>query len=209
MVTKLQNAGKRSDRVRPARKKQSMPSNVSSELARCFAREKNLVWPWLLDLYRDYCSSMKGGTLRRGGCVWPRSYFSINRCSPEKLCSRTFSSRASRCRWRDGCRGTETEAAVAKSERLQAPALAYQAHFLRGQLAHGRGDRPASLAAFGEGVECWNSAQPLALRGAENFFRENRLQVTKPWWNLHLSGGTGGSAAAEAFACIEAANLAA
>ncbi len=76
-----------------------MPSNVSSELARCLHEKKISFGPGYWICTRDYCSSMKGGTLRRGGCVWPRSYFSINRCSPEKLCSRTFSSRASRCRW--------------------------------------------------------------------------------------------------------------
>src|ERR1700682_900254 len=64
-----------------------------------FAREKNLVWPWLLDRYLALIAMQAG---------------------------------------EPAVAESETDAAVAKIERLQAPVLAYQAHFLRGQLAHER-----------------------------------------------------------------------
>ena len=101
---------------------------------------------------------------------------------------------------------SETEAAVAKSGRLQAPVLAYQAHFLRGQLAQGRGDRSASLAAYGEARKVLETLRSrLHSEELKISFVKNRLQVYEAVVDLHLTAETGESAAAEAFACIEAA----
>src|SRR5437899_846511 len=101
---------------------------------------------------------------------------------------------------------SETDAALARIERLQVPVLAYQAHFLRGQLAHARGDRPAALAAY---VEARKALETLRSRlHSEELkisFVKNRLQVYEALVDLHLSGETTEAADMEAFACIEAA----
>ena len=172
-----------------------------------FAREKNLVWPWLLDLYQGLLLFHEGRYFEaRRLCVAAVVFFDQSLLSGKAVLAHLLLARIALQMGETAVAESETEAAVAKSERLQAPALAYQAHFLRGQLAHGRGDRPASLAAFGEARRVLETLRSrLHSEELKISFVKNRLQVYEALVDLHLSGGTGGSAAAEAFACIEAA----
>ncbi len=101
---------------------------------------------------------------------------------------------------------TETDAAIAKISGLQAPVLAYQTHFLRGQLAQTRGDRPAAFAAYQEARKSLEALRSrLHAEELKISFVKNRLQVYEALVDLHLSGDGGESSAAEAFSCIEAA----
>src|SRR6267142_161047 len=172
-----------------------------------FAREKNLVWPWLLDLYQGLLLFHEGRYFEaRRLCVAAVVFFDQSLLSGKAVLAHLLLARIALQMGETAVAESETEAAVAKSERLQAPALAYQAHFLRGQLAQGRGDRPASLAAFGEARRVLETLRSrLHSEELKISFVKNRLQVYEALVDLHLSGGTGGSAAAEAFACIEAA----
>jgi len=95
---------------------------------------------------------------------------------------------------------------VAKLQRLQAPVLSYQAHFLRGQLAQSSGDRAAALSAYQEARKSLEALRSrLHSEELKISFVKNRLQVYEALVDLHLNGEQTPASAAEAFSCIEAA----
>jgi tetratricopeptide (TPR) repeat protein len=116
-----------------------------------FAREKNLVWPWLLDLYQGLLLFHEGRYFEaRRLCVGAAGFFDQTLLSGKAVLAHLLLARIAMQVGETSVAESETEAAVARIERLQAPVLAYQAHFFRGQLAQGRGDRSAAFAAYGE-----------------------------------------------------------
>src|SRR6267154_466391 len=172
-----------------------------------FAREKNLVWPWLLDLYQALLLFHEGRYFEaRRLCVGAAGFFDQTLLSGKAVLAHLLLARIAMQIGEPSVAESETDAALARIERLQVPVLAYQAHFLRGQLAHARGDRPAALAAY---VEARKALETLRSRlHSEELkisFVKNRLQVYEALVDLHLSGETGEATDMEAFACIEAA----
>src|ERR1700694_3003559 len=116
------------------------------------AREKNLVWPWLLDLYQGLLLFHEGRYFEaRRLCTGAAVFFDRSLLSGKAVLAHLLLARIAMQVGEPTVAESETQAAVAKIERLQAPVLAYQAHFLRGQLAHERSDRLAGVAADGEG----------------------------------------------------------
>jgi CHAT domain-containing protein len=172
-----------------------------------FAREKNLVWPWLLDLYQGLLLFHEGRYFEaRRLCVGAAGFFDQTLLSGKAVLAHLLLARIAMQVGEPAVAESETEAAVARIERLQAPVLAYQAHFLRGQLAQGRGDRSAALAAYGEARKALETLRSrLHSEELKISFVKNRLQVYEALVDLHLSGESGEAAATEAFACIEAA----
>src|SRR5216684_6407519 len=172
-----------------------------------FAREKNLVWPWLLDLYQGLLLFHEGRYFEaRRLCTGAAGFFDHTLLSGKAVLAHLLLARIAFQVGEAAIAEAETEAAVARIERLQAPVLAYQAHFLRGQLAQGRADRSAALAAYGEARRALETLRSrLHSEELKISFVKNRLQVYEALVDLHLSGETGETAAAEAFACIEAA----
>lgn len=172
-----------------------------------FAREKNLVWPWLLDLYQGLLLFHEGRYFEsRRLCTGAAGFFDQSSLSGKAVLAHLLLARIAMQVGDPTIAESETEAALARMERLQAPVLAYQAHFLRGQLAHGKGDRPAALAAYGEARKALETLRSrLPSEELKISFVKNRLQVYEALVDLHLTGETGEDAAAEAFTCIEAA----
>ncbi len=172
-----------------------------------FAREKNLVWPWLLDLYQGLLLFHEGRYFEaRRLCAGAAGFFDQTLLSGKAVLAHLLLARIAFQLGEPAVAESETDAAVARIERLQTPVLAYQAHFLRGQLAQGRGDRSAALAAYGEARKALETLRSrLHSEELKISFVKNRLQVYESLVDLHLSGETGEAAAAEAFACIEAA----
>lgn len=172
-----------------------------------FAREKNLVWPWLLDLYQGLLLFHEGRYFEaRRLCTGAAAFFDQSLLSGKAVLAHLLLARIAFQIGETLVAETETEAAVARMERLQAPVLAYQAHFLRGQLAQGRGDRSAAFAAYGEARRALETLRSrLHSEELKISFVKNRLQVYEALVDLHLSAESGETAAAEAFACIEAA----
>ena len=172
-----------------------------------FAREKNLVWPWLLDLYQGLLLFHEGRYFEaRRLCVGAAGFFDQTQLSGKAVLAHLLLARIAMQVGEPAVAESETEAAVARIERLQAPVLTYQAHFLRGQLAQSRGDRSAALAAYGEARKALETLRSrLHSEELKISFVKNRLQVYEALVDLHLSGESGDAAATEAFACIEAA----
>jgi CHAT domain-containing protein/predicted negative regulator of RcsB-dependent stress response len=172
-----------------------------------FTREKNLVWPWLLDLYQGLLLFHEGRySEARSLCAAAVVFFDQSLLSGKAVLAHLLLARIAFQIGETAVAESETEAAVARMERLQAPVLAYQAYLLRGQLAQGRGDRSAALAAYGEARKALETLRSrLHSEELKISFLKNRMQVYEALVDLHLSGGTGEAAAAEAFTCIEAA----
>jgi CHAT domain-containing protein len=172
-----------------------------------FVREQNLVWPWLLDLYQGLLLFHEGRYFEaRRLCAAAVVFFDQTLLSGKAVLAHLLLARIAFQIGEPAVAESETEAAVARLERLQAPLLAYQAYFLRGQLAQGRGDRPAALAAYDEARKAQETLRSrLYSEELKISFVKNRMQVYEALVDLHLSVETGEIAAAKAFACIEAA----
>jgi tetratricopeptide (TPR) repeat protein len=173
-----------------------------------FAREKNLVWPWLLDLYQALLLFHEGRYFEaRRLCSGAAAFFDQTVLSGKAALARLLLARIAMQVGDSDAAEAETAAALSKLEKVQAPVLAYQAHFLKGQLAQGRGDRNAALAAYQEARKALEALRNrLHSEELKISFVKNRLQVYEALVDLHLSDFEGGEAAvSEAFSCIEAA----
>jgi len=178
-----------------------------SKAREMFAREKNLVWPWLLDLYQGLLLFHEGRYFEaRRLCAGAAGFFDQTMLSGKAVLAHLLLARIAFQVGEPAVAEAETDAAVARIELLQAPVLAYQAHFLRGQLAQSRGDRSAALAAYSAARRALETLRSrLHNEELKISFVKNRLQVYEALVDLHLSGEAEETAAAEAFACIEAA----
>jgi CHAT domain-containing protein/tetratricopeptide (TPR) repeat protein len=172
-----------------------------------FASEKNLVWPWLLDLYQGLLLFHEGRFFEaRRLCAGAANFFDQTALPGKAALAHLLLARIALQVGELPAAQSETDAAIAKISGLQAPVLAYQTHFLRGQLAQTRGDRPNAYAAYQEARKSLEALRSrLHAEELKISFVKNRLQVYEALVDLHLSGDGGGSSAAEAFSFMEAA----
>jgi CHAT domain-containing protein/tetratricopeptide (TPR) repeat protein len=172
-----------------------------------FAKERNLVWPWLLDLYQGLLLFHEGRYFEaRRFCAGAAEFFDQTMLHGKAALAHLLLARIAFQVGELTEAETDTTAAAAKIERAQTPVLAYQAHFLRGQLAQNRGDRTGALAAYQAARKSLEALRSrLHSEELKISFVKNRLQVYEALVDLHLSGSPDRASAAEAFACIEAA----
>jgi tetratricopeptide (TPR) repeat protein len=172
-----------------------------------FATEKNLVWPWLLDLYQGLLLFHEGRYFEaRRLCTGAASFFDKSALPGKAALAHLLLARIALQMGEFPSARAETDAAIAKISGLQAPVLAYQTHFLRGQLAQTRGDRPTAFAAYQDARKSLEALRSrLHAEELKISFVKNRLQVYEALVDLHLSGDGGDTSTAEAFSCIEAA----
>ena len=172
-----------------------------------FAAEKNLVWPWLLDLYQGLLLFHEGRYFEaRRLCAGAANFFDHTALPGKAALAHLLLARIALQVAELPAAQSETEAAIAKISDLQAPVLAYQTHFLRGQLAQTRGDRPAAYTAYQEARKSLEALRSrLHAEELKISFVKNRLQVYEALVDLHLTGDGGYFSAAEAFSCIESA----
>jgi CHAT domain-containing protein len=172
-----------------------------------FAAEKNLVWPWLLDLYQGLLLFHEGRYFEaRRLCAGAANFFDHTALPGKAALAHLLLARIALQVGELPAAQSETNAAISKISGLQAPVLAYQTHFLRGQLAQTRGDRPAAYTAYQEARKSLEALRSrLHAEELKISFVKNRLQVYEALVDLHLSGDGGESSATEAFSCIEAA----
>src|SRR6266853_4652403 len=122
-----------------------------SRARQLFAREKNQVWPWLLDLYQGLLLFHEGRYFEaRRLCSRAAAFFDQTTVPSRAALAHLLLARIALQVGELQLAAEETEAATVKMKGQQTPVLAYQAHLLRGQLAQGRGDRGAALEAYRE-----------------------------------------------------------
>jgi len=172
-----------------------------------FAKEKNLVWPRLVDLYQALLLYYEGRHFEaRRLCVAAASFFDETVLPGKAALAHLLLANIAVQIGEPTVAASETEIAMARIEGLQNPVLAYQGHFLRGQLAQARGDRSKALAAYQQARKSLDAMRARIYSDELKIsFVKNRLQVYESLVDLHLSSEPGEAAAAEAFACIEAA----
>src|SRR5260370_1840657 len=109
-----------------------------------FAREKNLVWPWLLDLYQALLLFHEGRYFEsRRLCAGAAIFFDQSMLGGKAALSHLLLARNALQTGDLPPAQAETDAAVAKLERLQAPVLSYPPHFLLAHLPHTPAHPPA------------------------------------------------------------------
>ncbi len=171
-----------------------------------FVREKNLVWPWLIDLYQGLLLFHEGRYFEaRRLSSAAAAFFDQSALAGKAVLAHLLLARIAFQVGDLGLAEAEARAALAKLSGLQTPVLSYQAHFLEGQIAQARGDRAAAHRAYQTARTALENLRS-RLQGEELkiSFVKNRMQVYEALVDLHLSSNNG-ETSEEAFTCIEAA----
>lgn len=171
-----------------------------------FAAEKNSVWPWLLDLYQALLLFHEGRHFEaRRLCAGSAKFFDGTAIRGKAALAHLLLTRIALAVKDLSAAESEIKAAFAKLSRAQTPVLAYQSHFLLGQIAQARGDVPAALAAYQQARHALEALRSrLHAEELKISFAKNRLQVYEALVDLYLSTPDAHSSR-EAFSCIEAA----
>jgi CHAT domain-containing protein len=172
-----------------------------------FLREKNLVWPWLIDLYQGLLLFHEGRYFEsRRLCAAAAAFFDQSVLPGKAVLAHLLLARIALEVGDPAEAQKETDTSLARLAQLQTPVLAYQAHLLQGQLAQARNDRPAALRAFLEAKESLETMRS-RLHGEELkiSFLKNRMQVYEALLDLFISGNGSDATAEKALAWMEAA----
>src|SRR5258707_8198311 len=172
-----------------------------------FDREKNLVWPWLIDLYQGLLLFHEGRYFEaRRLCAAAAGFFDQSVLFGKAVLAHLLLARIALQVSDPAEAQKETDLSLARLAHLQTPVLAYQAHLLQGQLAQARNDRPAALRAFLE-AKASLEAMRSRLQGEELkiSFLKNRMQVYEALLDLFISGDGSDASPEEALAWMEAA----
>lgn len=172
-----------------------------------FSQEKNLVWPWLIDLYQGLLLFHEGRYFEsRRLCSSAAAFFDQSALSGKAALAHLLLARIALQVGAPAEAQKETDESLSRLAQLQTPVLAYQAYLLQGQLAQARNDRPAALRAF---LTAKDSLETLRsrLHGEELkiSFLKNRMQVYEALLDLFISGDGSDATTQEALGWMEAA----
>jgi CHAT domain-containing protein len=172
-----------------------------------FVSEKNLVWPWLMDLYQAVVLYNEGRLFEaRRLCTGAAAFFDGSFLPSKavlchlllaRLCLRTGELEAAHA---------ESSRAIERLARLEAPVLHYQAHFLMGQIQQASGDLSGAYDSCQKARESLETLRS-SLHGEELkiAFMKNRLEVYESLVELCLIRAERPDRAEESFGYIEMA----
>ncbi|MFY9531024.1 MAG: CHAT domain-containing tetratricopeptide repeat protein [Candidatus Acidiferrales bacterium] len=172
-----------------------------------FVSEKNLVFPWLIDLYQAVVLYEEGRLFEaRRLCSGAAKFFSTS-CLPGKavfcelLLARLSLRTGDLASARDECTH-----ALDRLNSLEAPVLRYQAEFLMGQIQQARGEHAEAYGSYQKAREALETLRS-SLRGEELkiAFMKNRLEVYECLIDLCLSDNSRQDSAKESFGYMELA----
>jgi CHAT domain-containing protein len=172
-----------------------------------FGYEKNLVWPWLIDLYQGLLLFHEGRYFEaRRLCVAAAAFFDQSALPGKAVLAHLLLARIALQIGDPAEAQKETDESLARLRGLQTPVLAYQAHLLEGQIAQARNDRPAAHQAYLEARKALEALRS-RLQGEELkiSFVKNRMQVYEALVELYIEADGTENSAEEALACMEAA----
>jgi CHAT domain-containing protein/tetratricopeptide (TPR) repeat protein len=172
-----------------------------------FAREKNLVWPWLIDLYQGLLLFREGRYFEaRRLCHAAASFFDQSSLVGKAALAHLLLARIALQVGDSAEAQLQTDESFARLNTIQTPVLAYQAHLLQGQIAQARNDRQAARQSYLEARKALETLRSrLQAEELKISFVKNRMQVYEALVDLYISGGGTDTSAEEAFACMEAA----
>jgi CHAT domain-containing protein len=178
-----------------------------SEARETFVREKNQVWPSLIDLYRALVFFDEGRFFeaRRLCSDAADSFRSLNLANKFALAQLLLARIASRTD--DPERAFQhASAAAEKARELEAPFLTYQAHLLLGNIHSGRGEQDNAYASYQTARQALETLRG-NLPGEELkiAFIKNRLEVYENLVELCLNQNADPASVEEAFSYVEQA----
>jgi len=172
-----------------------------------FVREKNLVWPWLVDLYEALVLFNEGRLFEsRRLCKRAAEFFETSFLPGKAVLCHLLLARVSLRTGDLPIARAECEKALSRLASLEAPTLRYQAEFLMGQIQEAVNDRAGAYESY-QRARAALEALRSALRGEELkiAFMKNRLEVYECLAALCLSDESKGNAAEESFGYMEMA----
>jgi CHAT domain-containing protein len=171
-----------------------------------FVSEKNLVWPWLMDLYQAVVLYNEGRLFEaRRLCSGAAEFFDSSFLANKAVLCHLLLARLSLRAGELTAARAESSRAIERLERLEAPVLHYQAHFLMGQIQQVSGDLPNAYESCQKARGFLETLRG-SLRGEELkiAFMKNRLEVYENLVELCLIAERP-NAAEESFGYIELA----
>lgn len=172
-----------------------------------FTHEKNLVWPWLIDLYQAVVLYNEGRLFEsRRLCSRAAQFFETS-FLPGKgvLCQLLLARLSLRIGEIEAAR-KECTLALERLATFEAPVLRYQAEFLMGQIAQAQDDSRTAYESHQRSREALETLRS-SLRGEELkiAFMKNRLEVYECLVDLCMNDETKIGSAEEAFSYMEMA----
>jgi CHAT domain-containing protein/exonuclease VII small subunit len=172
-----------------------------------FAREQNVVWSSLLDLYQGVLLFQQGqySEAQRLGAA-AAQFFDQSVLPGKAVLARLLLTRIALQVGDLDQAEREAEVASRKMSGVQTPELIYQTHFLLGEIASGRGNRSAARAEYEKARKALETLRHhLHREELKISFVKNRLQVYEELVALHINSQGVEVSAVEALACMEAA----
>ncbi|MFZ0703258.1 MAG: CHAT domain-containing protein [Candidatus Acidiferrales bacterium] len=172
-----------------------------------FVREKNLVWPWLIDLYEALVLYNEGRLFEsRRLCSRAAGFFETSFLPGKAVLCQLLLARLSLRTGDLTVARAECEKALGRLASLETPAVRYQAEFLMGQLQQAADNRPGAYDSYQKARAALEALRS-ALRGEELkiAFMKNRLEVYERLAELCLNDDAREGAAEESFGYMEMA----
>ncbi len=125
-----------------------------------FEREKNLVWPWLIDLYQGLLLFHEGRHFEaRRLCIAAARFFDHSALPGKAVLAHLLLARIALQVGDSAEAQRETEESLARLKGLQTPVLAYQAHLLEGQIAQAHVSEARTEASAEKALACIEAAK--------------------------------------------------
>ncbi len=172
-----------------------------------FVSEKNLVWPWLMDLYQAVVLYNEGRLFEaRRQCAGAANFFDTSFLPSKAILCHLLLARLSLRTGELPAAKADCTRALDRLANLEAPALRYQAQFLMGQIQQASGDACGAYDSCQKAREALETLRS-SLRGDELkiAFMKNRLEVYESLVELCLLAKDKPNSAEESFTYIELA----
>jgi CHAT domain-containing protein len=172
-----------------------------------FVSEKNLVWPWLMDLYQAVVLYDEGRLFEaKRLCAGAAEFFDKSFLPSKAVLCHLLLARLALRTGDLAAAKAESARAIERLARLEAPVLHYQAHFLMGQIQQASGDLGGAYESCQKARASLETLRS-SLRGEELkiSFMKNRLEVYECLVELCLIRDEGPRGAEESFGYIEMA----
>ena len=172
-----------------------------------FVSEKNLVWPWLMDLYQAVVLYNEGRLFEaRRLCSGAANFFDTSFLPSKAILCHLLLARLSLRTGELAAAKADCLRALDRLVNLEGPALHYQAQFLMGQIQQASGDPAGAYDSCQRAREALETLRS-SLRGDELkiAFMKNRLEVYESLVELCLLAKDKPNSAEESFGYIELA----
>jgi CHAT domain-containing protein/predicted negative regulator of RcsB-dependent stress response len=172
-----------------------------------FVREKNLVWPSLIDLYEALVLFNEGRLFEsRRLCARAAEFFDSSYLPGKAVLCHLLFARLALRRGDAAAAEKECQRALERLAQLEAPVLSQQAHFLLGETQQASGKAAAAYESYQQARKHFESLRS-SLRSEELkiSFMKDRLEVYERLAEVCLADSTRPDAATECFRYVELA----